>query len=148
VQKAALGVLPGLAPLQHEALWPAFLGCLLRLLRPTHLQPGVEEAWEAGGKPSARDLKRWANSSLLMECVLHLIVDAFRWGVLLLLHLQAGGWIPDMGVECSKPAMGLGNWWWGGGGGMATLLLHVSWRKTCRCERVWVTFYVAVPCVS
>ena len=79
MQKAALQVFPLLVPLQHEGLWGDFLGCLLRLLRPSQLVPSAEQAWEPGTKPSARDLKRWATSSLLMEAVLTLLVDVFRW---------------------------------------------------------------------
>lgn len=79
MQKAALQVFPSLAPLRHESLWADYLGCLLRLLRPSQLQPSIEEALEPGTKPSARDLKRWATSSLLMESALHLLMDLFRW---------------------------------------------------------------------
>ena len=79
VQKNALHAFPALAPMEHEDLWPDFLGCLLRLLRPSQLQPHAQELPEPGMQPTARDLKRWATSSLLMETVIHVIVQLFRF---------------------------------------------------------------------
>lgn len=80
MQKHALQAYPGLAPYEHDHLWPDYLGCLLRLLRPDQLQAAASEDDQEGGlQPSARDLKRWANSSLLMETVLTVLVDLFRW---------------------------------------------------------------------
>lgn len=78
VQKAGLQVFPSLAPVSTDGLWPDFLACLLRLLRPDQLSTGPEPVVDPAAKPSARDLKRWATSSLLMESVLALLVEIVR----------------------------------------------------------------------
>ena len=78
VQKNALLAFPALAPVDQESLWPDYLTSLLRLLRPGQLLPHPEEQLEPGAQPSARELKRWANSSLLMETVLSVLVQLFR----------------------------------------------------------------------
>lgn len=77
------------APTRNEGLWTDFIGCLLRLLRPRDLQPAIQEAPEPGTKPTARDLKRWATSSLLMESVLAMLVELYRFGMAAIIPVHA-----------------------------------------------------------
>ena len=80
MQKAALALLPGLAPVNMPQLWGDHLQTLVNLLRPELMEE--QAAWEPPAEPQkgalAKDLRRWATISLSMEHIVHSIADLFR----------------------------------------------------------------------